>query len=207
MGDPCNGSDVFGDIFAHRTVTACGTERQPSVLIGQGHGQTVDFRLHGVHDFRRVNAVFRQGIGGPGQKCLQLLLGEHIGQASHFHGMSDLFKLLRCRAADSVSGRIGHINLRERRFQLFQLFKHGVILEVGDLGGILIIIQLRCVPDFSPKLLRPQFRLFCRKIIVHLLHRLFDLSFILPHTAVFFKKNPRFIQRLHKKTRYRRLIR
>ncbi len=101
------GEDIFGYILADGAVSSGGADGESAVFIGNGHGQAVDFRLYRVEDIVLGYAVFGKGGVGFIEEGTQFILGENVGEASHFHGVCDLSELFGCAASDLMGRRIG----------------------------------------------------------------------------------------------------
>ena len=140
MGDGGDGGDVFGHVFANGTVSACGTEGQPSVFIRQSDREPVDFRLHGEENLLPRDSELQQGGDGFGQIGGQLVRAENVGQTAHLHGMRHLGEFRGRCAADMVCGRGRIVPLRIRRFEIGKLPEQRVIGSVGQNGRVLFVI-------------------------------------------------------------------
>ena len=122
-GDGADGFEILRHILPHIAVPPGRAPDKPAVFIFQGHGETVDFRLHGE---RRG----RDGLLCTGKKLLQLLHAEHILQAHQRHGMAHLGEGVHRLAAHPPGGRIGKNIFRVFLFQILQLPQETVVFKV-----------------------------------------------------------------------------
>ena len=134
MGDVFDGGDVLGDILAHHAVTTGGAAHQLAHAVLKAHRQAIDLGLDHV---LRLNAR----LADAGIELPQFVKGECILQALHLHRVGHLAELAAGRAAHVLGGRIGRDQFGVFFLDGFQFTGQGIVLEIFQFGGILIVIQ------------------------------------------------------------------
>ena len=109
-----DGAGVFGDVFAHLTVTPCGGLGQAAIHIAQAKRQTVDFGFSGVGN-RSGQA---QKFAHPVVKIGDVGGIESVFQTEHPHIMADLTEPIRRRAAHFVGWAVFPLQARKPRLYL-----------------------------------------------------------------------------------------
>ena len=91
-----DGADIFGNIFADKTVTAGGTTNQHTVPIFQRHRKSINLWLNHID---RV----RNNLPDAAVKVHDLLIRKDVLQRAHLNNMLYLLKAVGCSAANTVS--------------------------------------------------------------------------------------------------------
>ena len=146
LGDAADGPHVGGHILPHLAVPPGGGPYQLAVLILQAAGQPVDLDLH--HVLWLDPCVPHTAVKVP-----QFVVAECIQQALHFDRVGHLGKAAAGGAAHVLGGGIGGDQLRVLRLDLTQLPHQVVVLEILQLGGVLVVVQAVVVFDDPPQLL------------------------------------------------------
>ena len=162
LGDAADGADIFGHVLAHHAVSAGGGPHQLAILIFQAAGQAVDFDLH--HVLR-----LHPGIPDTPVEVPQFLVAEGVQQALHLHGVGHFGKPPAGGAPHMLGGGIRRHQLGVGGFQFPQLPGQGVVLEVLQLGGVLVVIKTVVVFDQRAQFSGTLFGLF------QFQHRLYPL--------------------------------
>ena len=146
LRDFFDGPDIGSDILAHHAVASGGSTHQLPVLVLEAARKTVDLDLDHI---LRFNAC----IPHSAVKITQFIVGKCIQQALHLDRMGHFLEAAAGRSADVLGGRSGRDQLGVLRFQLLQLPGQGVVFEVLQLGGILIVIKAVILLDNSAQFL------------------------------------------------------
>ena len=146
LRDLFDGPDIGSDILAHHAVASGGSTHQLPVLVFEAARKAVDLDLDHI---LRFNAC----IPHSAVKITQFIVGKCIQQALHLDRMGHFLEATAGRSADVLGGRRGRDQLGVLRFQLLQLPGQGVVFEVLQLGGILIVIKAVILLDNSAQFL------------------------------------------------------
>ena len=149
-GHGAHRAQVRGDIFPHGAVPSGGSPDEDSVLIAQGHRQTIDLELAGVAS-GKIGPRADQAV----QKISQLLGGKDVVQALHGHHVGNLDKAFPGRAPHTPRGGSRILQFGVCPFQGQKLPHQRVVGVVGDLGGVQHIIPVGVASDLPPQRHRP----------------------------------------------------
>ena len=142
--DVLDGFEVFRDVLAHLTVTACRTADEHAVHIFERDRKAVDLVLDNV--LRLSDGILHTGI-----ELAEFVKRENILQAFEWVGVRHLGKPAARRAADPLGRRIRIRKFRVLGLERTQLTLHHVVLVVGDLGRVLVIVFFVVIPQLLPQ--------------------------------------------------------
>ena len=141
-----HGSDIGGNIIALRTVSARYGPQQPSVLVGERDGRTVEFELADV--LRRpgfpLDAV---------DELVQFVQRIGIAQRAHRETVFHRNELGRQVAAHPHRRGIGIGELGMLRLEILQFAHERIELEIGDFGRIVDVIPMIVIFQLPAQLL------------------------------------------------------
>ncbi len=147
LGQGLDRAQVGGHVLAGGAVAAGRALDEPATFVTQGDGQAVDLELGHVTEVggrlggrRQAQPTAHSGVEGP-----QLVLGKDVAQREHRPLMADLAEGTRWGGANALGWRAGRDKLREGGLDGDQLAHQRVVLGVGDLGRVVLVVQLAVV--------------------------------------------------------------
>ena len=129
-----NGHDVLGHVLTDDTVAACRAAHQLAHAVLKADRKAVDL---GLDDVLGPDACLPHA----GVKLPQLVKRERILQALHLDGMGHFAEFAAGRAAHMLRGRAGRDQLGVFGLDLLELTVQSVVLEILQLGGILVVVK------------------------------------------------------------------
>jgi len=152
-GDITDGPRVSRDVFPGRTVPAGGGFGQHAVFEDYLQAEPVDLRLAVVdHALARALRV-AQPLADPPVEIDEPPDVEGVGKRQHGDVASDLRESFGRCSADALRGGLRVELVRVGGLQPLQLGKQRVVLGVGDLRGVLEVVQVVVPPDFASEVL------------------------------------------------------
>ena len=135
QGNRAHGAEVLCNVLARDAVSARCALDEHAVAVGERHREAVDLGLYRVE-----RASAEDGVRLI-EEVKKLLLREDVGETAHSDGVSELLKLIKSAAANSLGRRGGRVKLGERRLKIAELAEHSVVLIVGYLGGVALVVK------------------------------------------------------------------
>ena len=130
LGNAADGAHVWRPVLTEAAVTTCGPDGEPTMLVGQRHGQPVDFEFTDVG-----KCCVRQDVLRPPAPGAQFRFVADVGQAQHGQGMPVLWHVLHgssTTSADTLGGRVQGFEFRVVFLDALE-FKHKlVVLSIGE---------------------------------------------------------------------------
>ena len=140
LGDVLYGQGIGGDVLADLAVAARRRGHEPAGLVSQRQRQAVDLRLGGEGD-RLVGRQVEEAAHA-GDEFLHVLVGEGVAQREHRHRVQDLGELFR-RLGANAGARLGRAGqCWKARLDRLQLLAQGVVLGIGELGRVLVVVEV-----------------------------------------------------------------
>ena len=136
-GNVGQGQQIGGDVLPHPAVAPGRAAHEHPVLVEQAGGQAVDLRLGGEGDRSFVQP---QEPADPADEVLHVRRLEGVVEAEHRHPVLHRRKALRRGRTHPVGRGIRADQRREPRLDRRIAPLQGVIVGVGDGGGVLTII-------------------------------------------------------------------
>ncbi len=147
--DRAHGPDVGRDVVPRDAVSAGRAPRVGAVLVGEGHRHPVDLQLAdelAPPPDHALDAVAPR---------VQLLAREGVVEREHLGPVADRREELRGLPAHPLGGAIGRDELGKLLLEAPEIPHELVELGVGDLGGVLHVVEVLVVADLVAKLLDP----------------------------------------------------
>ena len=149
-------ADVLGHVLAVDAVAAGRSHAQPAVLVDQFDREAVELDLGDVLD---LGLAMEKALDAAVE--LAHLLGVHrIGERHHHPAMDDDGEFFARPGADALGGRIGREQFGMRGFERLEPAHQGVVLGVGQLGGVEDVVEIVVAVyllaelfDFRPRVL------------------------------------------------------
>ncbi len=151
LGHRGDGGDIGGDVVPRDPVAAGGGLHQTTVLVDQGHGQPVDLEL--AHEGGRGR--LRRDAPHAIEPCMELVDAEGVVEAHHRRPVLDRREQRRRCPCHPAGGRVGGHQLGMGVLEQSQLTDEGVVVGVGDLGGVELVVAVVVVRDQAAELLHP----------------------------------------------------
>jgi hypothetical protein len=127
LGNAADGAHVGCPVLADQSVAACGADSEPSTLVGERHGQPVDFQLADVGKSRVGQDVLCPFLPGA-----EFLFAAGVGQAQHRDRMPVLWHVLDgSRTTPTNALRWGVRRLQFRVILLDSLQLHHQLVVLG----------------------------------------------------------------------------
>ena len=150
VGDVADRAHIGGDVLADPTVSPCRGADEASVFVAQAHRQPVDLELG--HELRRHATQPAHDALRP---RLELLGAHHVVEARHRHGVHDGGERRRRHAPHRCRRRRLVDDFWMLRLERAQLAQQHVVLGVGQLGSVVLVVEVVVVRDQLPQLHDP----------------------------------------------------
>ena len=129
---------IGGNILALEPVAARRGQHEFALLVAQRAGEPVDLRLRREGERRIV--LEAQKASHARNELVRFLVGKHIAERQHRHGVFRLGELLARRGADFLCQRIRRMQFRKRRLQRLVAPAQRIVVGVRDRGRIILIV-------------------------------------------------------------------
>ncbi len=139
--------DVRGDVLADPSVATGRGLHEPSVLVAQADGETVELQL--AHERRLVTV---EALGHTVRPRTQLIGVHRVVETHHRYPMGDRRERGADRAADEPGRRVVGDEIGMVGFELAQLAYERVVVRVADLGVVERVVPLVVIGDLGPEL-------------------------------------------------------